>query len=68
MKLNIISIVALFNLFLMTAYLNGQILHNNVGHIPQSSQVDWTHAGLLPGTSFGAVDVYDVTWNKPQRS
>lgn len=46
---------------LATTVLEGQILWNDVGHIPQSSQIDWTNAGLLSGTSFDAVDAYDVT-------
>lgn len=44
-------------IFLTTTVSEGQI---NYGLIPQACQVDWTNAGLLPGTSFQAVDVYDV--------
>lgn len=55
-----ILIIVLF-ISLTTTFLEGQILYNDVGHIPQSCQVDWTNAGLLPGTSFNSVDVYVVT-------
>jgi hypothetical protein len=51
-----IFIVVIFT-FLTTTVLQGQI---NDGLIPQSCQVDWINAGLLPGTSFEAVDVYNV--------
>lgn len=51
-----IFIVVIFTFF-TTTVLQGQI---NDGLIPQSCQVDWTNAGLLPGTSFEAVDVYNV--------
>jgi len=55
-QVSYILIVVLFA-FYTTTVLQGQI---NYGLIPQSCQVDWTNAGLLPGTSFEAVDVYNV--------
>jgi len=51
-----IIIVILITFFKITV-LQGQI---NYGLIPQSCQVEWTNAGLLPETSFEAVDVYNV--------
>ncbi len=52
------SIFIVVTLILLTTTVSeGQI---NDGLIPQSSQVDWTNAGLLLGTSFEAVDVYSV--------
>ncbi|MEJ2657332.1 MAG: glycosyl hydrolase family 28-related protein [Desulfobacterales bacterium] len=38
-----------------------QTLWNGQGHIPQSSQVDWTNAGLLPNTPTVASNLVDVT-------
>jgi hypothetical protein len=60
-KVFYVSVIVLINLFIAVMLLQGQIIYNNVGHIPQSCQVDWTNAGLIPGTSFDAVDVYVVT-------
>lgn len=61
MKQALCMFIAAASTLLATTALEGQVLWNDVGHIPQSSQIDWTNAGLLPGTSFAAVDVYDVT-------
>lgn len=37
-----------------------QIIYNGVGHIPQSDQLDWTHAGRLPSTPTVADNVFNV--------
>jgi len=55
-KLSYIPIVVLFT-FLTTIVLKGQI---NYGLIPQSCQVDWTNAGLLPNTPTTAKHLFNV--------
>jgi len=37
-----------------------QIIWNGIGHIPQSDQLDWTHAGRLQGTPTVADTVFNV--------
>ena len=37
-----------------------QIIWNDIGHIPQSDQIDWTNAGRLPGTPTVADTVLNV--------
>lgn len=48
-------------LLLILPNIYGQTLWNGQGHIPQSSQVKWTNAGLLPNTPTVADNFFDVT-------
>lgn len=51
-------VVAIFCYFPINSV--SQIIWNDVGHIPQSDQLDWTHAGRLPGTPTVADIVFNV--------
>ena len=57
MKIRFSTLIIVLFTLLTTTVSKSQI---NYGLIPASCQVDWTNAGLLPGTSFDAVDVYSV--------
>lgn len=59
-KSTLCCFIVIFQLCLMTNILQGQMLYDDVGHIPQSNQINWRSAGLISGNLY-AIDVYFVT-------
>lgn len=60
MKRLTISMWGLAIFFYLSVNAISQIIYNDVGHIPQPDQLDWTNAGRLPGTPTIADVVFNV--------
>jgi len=57
-----LMIISMFILSCLLPYTSmSQVLYNDVGYIPDSCQIDWTHAGLLTDTPTIPGNVFDVT-------